>query len=86
MTPGWIDIHTHYDGQVAWDDKLEPSAAHGVTTVVIAVPVMCHDLPGGGSRIMQGAEGYVATLVAGTLTRSRDEDTGARPGRLVRSG
>ncbi len=35
ITPGWIDVHTHYDGQVTWDDALEPSAANGVTTVVM---------------------------------------------------
>ncbi len=34
VTPGWVDIHTHYDGQVTWDDQLDPSASHGVTTVV----------------------------------------------------
>jgi N-acyl-D-aspartate/D-glutamate deacylase len=42
------------------------------------------DLPAGGRRFLQGARGYVATLVAGEVTRERDEDTGARPGRLVR--
>lgn len=35
VTPGWIDAHTHYDGQVTWDDRLEGSAANGVTTVVM---------------------------------------------------
>ncbi len=35
VTPGFVDIHTHYDGQVTWDDTLEASAAHGVTTVVM---------------------------------------------------
>ena len=35
VTPGWVDIHTHYDGQVTWDDALEPSASNGVTTVVM---------------------------------------------------
>lgn len=35
VTPGFVDIHTHYDGQVSWDDTLEPSIYHGVTTAVL---------------------------------------------------
>ncbi|MGD9603046.1 MAG: amidohydrolase family protein [Gammaproteobacteria bacterium] len=35
VTPGWVDIHTHYDGQVTWDPVLEQSLWHGVTTVVM---------------------------------------------------
>jgi N-acyl-D-aspartate/D-glutamate deacylase len=49
------------------------------------LPVMRHDLPAGGTRIMQQAGGYVATLVAGEVIRRHDQDTGARPGRLVRA-
>ena len=35
VTPGFVDCHTHYDGQVTWDDQLDPSAGHGVTTIVM---------------------------------------------------
>jgi N-acyl-D-aspartate/D-glutamate deacylase len=35
VTPGWVDVHTHYDGQATWDDVLAPSAWHGVTSVVM---------------------------------------------------
>ncbi|HCX68646.1 MAG TPA: amidohydrolase, partial [Rhodobiaceae bacterium] len=35
VTPGWVDIHTHYDGQVTWDERMTPSSIHGSTTVVM---------------------------------------------------
>jgi N-acyl-D-aspartate/D-glutamate deacylase len=35
VTPGWVDIHTHYDGQATWDPLLAPSSWHGVTTLVM---------------------------------------------------
>ena len=35
VTPGFVDIHTHYDGQVTWEHRVVPSSSHGVTTVVM---------------------------------------------------
>ena len=35
VTPGFVDIHTHYDGQVTWEQRVTPSSQHGVTTVVM---------------------------------------------------
>ena len=34
ITPGWVDVHTHYDGQATWDPVLAPSSWHGVTTIM----------------------------------------------------
>jgi len=49
-------------------------------------PHVANDLPSGAGRLLQGSDGYLATMVAGEVTRRHDKDTGARPGRLVRMG
>ena len=51
----------------------------------VSPPVAHHDLPAGGTRLIQPVKGYVATMCNGVMTRRADADTGARPGRLVRS-
>jgi len=59
VTPGWVDVHTHYDGQVSWDDEMDPSAGNGVTTVVMGncgvgfAPVR----PGGEKALIELMEG-----------------------------
>jgi N-acyl-D-aspartate/D-glutamate deacylase len=47
---------------------------------------MLKDLPGGGQRLMQYVDGYIATLVRGEIIARDGKFTGARPGRLVRAG
>jgi N-acyl-D-aspartate/D-glutamate deacylase len=54
-------------------------------TLDLEYPRAVDDLPAGGRRLMQAAHGYVATIVNGEITRRNGADTGARPGRLVRS-
>jgi len=49
-------------------------------------PEIVHDLPAGGRRLVQRVDGYRATFVAGAPTFENGEETGARPGRLVRNG
>ena len=48
-------------------------------------PEFVRDLPGGAGRLVQGASGYRATIVSGEAIRRDGHDTGARPGKLVRS-
>jgi N-acyl-D-amino-acid deacylase len=57
VTPGWVDIHTHYDGQVAWDPYLSPSSWHGVTTVVMG------NCGVGFAPVKTGAQDFLIGLV-----------------------
>ena len=52
--------------------------------LTIRAPEMIYDLPAGGRRLVQEIEGYRYTIVSGEVTRRNGEDTGARPGRLIR--
>jgi N-acyl-D-amino-acid deacylase len=52
--------------------------------LVLRRPEMHYDLPGGARRLLQRAEGYDATIVSGEVVLRDGEDTGARPGALVR--
>ena len=50
----------------------------------LRAPEVAYDLPAGGRRLIQRADGYVATIVAGQVTYRGGEPTGALPGRLLR--
>ncbi|MEC7879376.1 MAG: amidohydrolase family protein, partial [Actinomycetota bacterium] len=53
-------------------------------TLNLSGPKMVHDLPAGGRRLLQEATGYDYTIVAGQITRKQGQETGLRPGRLIR--
>jgi N-acyl-D-amino-acid deacylase len=69
VTPGWVDIHTHYDGQVTWDPEVSPSGWHGVTTVVMGncgvgfAPARKSDR-GWLIQLMEGVEDIPGTALA----------------------
>jgi len=69
VTPGYVDVHTHYDGQATWDEQLAPSCWHGVTTVVFGnCGVGFAPLRSGGERalieLMEGVEDIPGTVLA----------------------
>ena len=59
VAPGWVDIHTHYDGQVAWDPYLSPSSWHGVTTLVMG------NCGVGFAPVRRGKEAYLISMMDG---------------------
>lgn len=59
LTPGWVDIHTHYDGQATWDTELTPSSWHGVTTAVFG------NCGVGFAPVRPGSERYLIQLMEG---------------------
>jgi N-acyl-D-aspartate/D-glutamate deacylase len=59
LAPGWVDIHTHYDGQATWDPWMTPSSWHGVTTTVFG------NCGVGFAPVRPGAERYLINLMEG---------------------
>ncbi len=59
VTPGWVDIHTHYDGQATWDPDMTPSSWHGVTTTVFG------NCGVGFAPVRPGSETWLINLMEG---------------------
>ncbi|MDG2333949.1 MAG: amidohydrolase family protein [Myxococcota bacterium] len=59
VTPGFVDPHTHYDGQATWDDRLAPSSDHGITTAVIG------NCGVGFAPVRPGSEDFLIALMEG---------------------
>jgi N-acyl-D-aspartate/D-glutamate deacylase len=91
VTPGWVDVHTHYDGQAMWDPLLAPSCWHGVTTVMFGncgigfAPVKKHHR-GALMDLMEGVEEIPnPVLAAGLPSQSRAAHLIGRIGREIRN-
>jgi N-acyl-D-aspartate/D-glutamate deacylase len=59
LAPGWVDIHTHYDGQATWDPEMTPSSWHGVTTVVMG------NCGVGFAPVRKGGQDFLIELMEG---------------------
>lgn len=57
VAPGWVDVHTHYDGQATWDSVMRPSIDHGVTTAVMG------NCGVGFAPVRPGGEGFLIELM-----------------------
>ena len=73
VTPGWVDIHTHYDGQVSWDPYLTPSSWQGVTTAVmgncgVGFAPVAPDRHGWLIEVMEGIEDIPGTALHEGIT------------------
>jgi N-acyl-D-amino-acid deacylase len=73
VAPGWVDVHTHYDGQATWDAEMAPSSWHGVTTVVmgncgVGFAPAKKDRHDWLIRLMEGVEDIPGTALAEGMT------------------
>ena len=59
ILPGWVDVHTHYDGQATWDPEMSPSSWHGVTTAVFG------NCGVGFAPVRRGSEEFLINLMEG---------------------
>ena len=59
VLPGWVDIHTHYDGQATWDAEMTPSSWHGVTTTIFG------NCGVGFAPVRPGTETFLINLMEG---------------------
>jgi len=84
MTGGPADLYGLADRGVLAPGRRADCNVIDFERLGVHLPEIVHDLPSGARRIVQRAEGYVATTVAGEVIQREGVDTGARPGRVVR--
>jgi N-acyl-D-aspartate/D-glutamate deacylase len=84
MTSDTADLYGMHDRGTIQATKKADLNVIDLDHLVLHRPEMHYDLPGGARRLLQVADGYVATIVSGAVIRRDGHDTGARPGALVR--
>jgi N-acyl-D-aspartate/D-glutamate deacylase len=80
-TAAWVGLHDR--GVLAPGRRADVNVVD-FDALAVRAPVLLNDLPAGGKRLVQRADGYRATVVAGDVVMRDGEPTGALPGRLVR--